>query len=55
MLNVIENVYVTTFEAETYSAFVPELQHELENAARKRLDDTLIDSDGSGPQTDRPS
>jgi nucleotide-binding universal stress UspA family protein len=33
---------------------VPELQHELENAARKRLDETLIDSDGSGPQT-RPA
>jgi nucleotide-binding universal stress UspA family protein len=54
VLNVIENFYVTTFGAETYSAFVPELQHELENAARKRLDETLIDSDGSGPQT-RPA
>ena len=54
VLNVIENFYVTTFGAETYSAFVPEMQRELEDAARKRLDETLIDSDGSGPQT-RPA
>jgi nucleotide-binding universal stress UspA family protein len=54
VLNVIENFYVTTFGAETYSAFVPEMQRELENAARRRLDEALIDSDGSGPQT-RPA
>jgi nucleotide-binding universal stress UspA family protein len=51
VLHVIENFYVTTFGAETYAAFVPEMQRELEDAARKRLDETLIDSDGSGPQT----
>jgi nucleotide-binding universal stress UspA family protein len=54
VLNVIENFYVTTLGAETYAAFVPEMQRELENAARKRLDETLIDSDGSGPPT-RPA
>jgi nucleotide-binding universal stress UspA family protein len=54
VLNVVENFYVTTFGAETYAAFVPEMQRELENAARKRLDEALIDSDGSGPAT-RPS
>jgi nucleotide-binding universal stress UspA family protein len=50
-LNVVENFYVTTFGAETYAAFVPEMQRELETAARKRLDEVLIDSDGSGPPT----
>jgi len=51
VLNVVENFYVTTFGAETYAAFVPEMQRELETAARKRLDEVLIDSDGSGPAT----
>jgi nucleotide-binding universal stress UspA family protein len=54
VLNVVENFYVTTFGAETYAAFVPEMQRELETAARKRLDEALIDSDGSGPAT-RPA
>src|SRR5437899_372037 len=31
VLNVIENFYVTTLGAETYAAFVPEMQRELEN------------------------
>ena len=51
LLNVVENFYVTTFGAETFAAFVPDMQRELENAAHKRLDEALIDSDGSGPAT----
>jgi nucleotide-binding universal stress UspA family protein len=51
VLNVVENFYVTTFGAETYAAFVPDMQREIESAARKRLDEALIDSDGSGPAT----
>lgn len=49
VLNVVENFYVTTFGAETYAAIVPEMQRELETAARTRLDESLIDSDRSGP------
>jgi nucleotide-binding universal stress UspA family protein len=49
VLHVAENVYVTTFGAETYAAIVPEIQQEIEKAARKRLDEALIDSDHSGP------
>lgn len=49
VLNVVENFYVTTFGAETYAAVVPEMQREIEVAARKRLDEELIDSDRSGP------
>jgi nucleotide-binding universal stress UspA family protein len=51
VLNVVENFYVTTFGAETYAAFVPDMQREIESAARTRLDEALIDSDGSGPAT----
>jgi nucleotide-binding universal stress UspA family protein len=51
VLNVVENFYVTTFGAETYAAVVPEMQHELEGAARKRIDELLIDSDRSGPRS----
>ena len=50
VLNVAENVYVTTFGAETYAAIVPEMQQEIENAAKKRLADAVIDSDGSAPR-----
>jgi len=51
VLHVAENMYVTTFGAETFAAVVPEMQQEIEAAARKRLDEALIDSDGSGPRT----
>ena len=51
VLHVAENAYVTTFGAETYAAIVPEMQQEIETAARKRLAEAVIDSDGSGPRT----
>ena len=51
VLHVAENIYITTFGAETYAAVAPDLQHELEEAARVRLNELVIDSDGSGPRT----
>jgi nucleotide-binding universal stress UspA family protein len=51
VLHVAENAYVTTFGAETYAAIVPEMQQEIETAAKKRLADAVIDSDASGPRT----
>jgi nucleotide-binding universal stress UspA family protein len=51
VLHVAENVYVTTFGAETYAAMAPDLQRELEDAARARLGELVIDSDHSGPPT----
>jgi nucleotide-binding universal stress UspA family protein len=51
VLHVAENIYVTTFGAETYAAMAPSLQRELEDAARARLDELVIDSDRSGPPT----
>ena len=51
VLHVADNVYLTSFGAETYAAIIPELQRDLEEAARKKLDELLIDSDKSGPLT----
>jgi nucleotide-binding universal stress UspA family protein len=51
VLHVAENIYVTTFGAQNYAAVAPDLQRELEEGARVRLNDLVIDSDGSGPHT----
>jgi nucleotide-binding universal stress UspA family protein len=51
VLHVAENIYITTFGAETYAAMAPNLQGEIEDAARARLEERLIDSDHSGPPT----
>jgi len=51
VLHIAENIYVTTFGAETYAAVAPDLQRDLEEAARARVDELLIDSDGTGPHT----
>ena len=51
VLHVAENVYVTTFGADTYAAIVPEMQEEIEAGAKKRLAEAVIDSDNSGPPT----
>jgi nucleotide-binding universal stress UspA family protein len=50
VLNVAENVYVSAFGAETYASFAPDLQRDIEDAARRRLREAVIDSDGSGPK-----
>jgi nucleotide-binding universal stress UspA family protein len=51
VLHVAENIYITTFGAETYAAVAPDLQRQVEDGARARLDELLIDSDKSGPPT----
>jgi nucleotide-binding universal stress UspA family protein len=51
VLNVVENLFAGPFAAEAYSVLVPEMQKEVEAAARQRLHELLIDSDGSGPRT----
>jgi len=51
VLHVAENVSVSAFGAETYAAFAPDLQRELEESAHRRLADAVVDSDDSGPQT----
>jgi nucleotide-binding universal stress UspA family protein len=51
VLHVAENVYVTTFGAETYAAVAPDLQRALEESARQKIDELVMDSDRSGPRT----
>ena len=49
VLHVTENVYLQAFGSEAYIASVPDLQRDVDEAARKQLDGLLMDSDGSGP------
>ena len=51
VLHVADNIYLQSFGSETYAAIMPELQRDIEEAARKQLDERLIDSDKSGPPT----
>ena len=51
VLHVTENVYLRSFGSEAYVPAVPDLQTEVDEAARKQLDALVIDSDGSGPAT----
>lgn len=51
LVHVAENIFPHAFGAETYAAMAPELQRDIEEAARKRLHELLIDSDKSGPPT----
>jgi nucleotide-binding universal stress UspA family protein len=52
VVHVVENVYLGA-GAEGIVAIPPTLQEDVVDAARKRLDNLLIDSDGSGPSTRR--
>lgn len=50
LLHVADGLQLSAF-AEAYGEVVATLQAELETAARKRVDELLIDSDHSGPPT----
>jgi nucleotide-binding universal stress UspA family protein len=51
VLHVAQNVAIATVGAETFAAMAPRLQDDIEEAARARLNEALIDSDRSGPVT----
>ena len=51
VLHVTENIYFTPFGAEGYMALAPDLQRDIEDTARRRLHELVIDSDNSGPPT----
>jgi len=51
VLTVAENLAIATFGADTFAAVAPQLQEEIEAAARQTLDEALTDSDLSGPVT----
>jgi nucleotide-binding universal stress UspA family protein len=48
---VAQNIYLNAFGAESFASIAPVLQQELEETARKELDERLLDSDASGPPT----
>ena len=52
VVHVAEQIFLNA-GAESYASMAPDLQDELEASARARLDELLIDSDGSGPPTTR--
>ena len=52
VLHVADSIFQRTY-GETYGPLAVDMQHDLEEAARKQLDELLIDSDGSGPPTRR--
>jgi nucleotide-binding universal stress UspA family protein len=51
VLHVTEDIYGRAFGAETYIPSLPAVQGDVDEAARRQLDELLIDSDGSGPTT----
>ena len=51
VLTVAENLAIATLGADTFAAVAPQLQSEIEAAARQTLHEALIDSDHSGPVT----
>ena len=51
VLHVASNVFMSGFGAENYAAIAPDLQHQVEDDARRRLDELVVDSDKSGPPT----
>jgi nucleotide-binding universal stress UspA family protein len=51
VLHVVDTVSFTTLGAEAYASMTPDLQEQVEEAARTQLDERVMDSDGSGPPT----
>lgn len=51
VLHVTQNSYANAFGAQAWVAMAPDLQQQIEEDARRRLTDLLVDSDKSGPET----
>jgi nucleotide-binding universal stress UspA family protein len=51
VLHVVHDVFLSSYGSEFYIPADPNVQNEVNDAARRELDDLLIDSDGSGPAT----
>ena len=51
VLHVAHDLYLQTYGGEHFLAMVPEVQRQIENDARRRLDELVLDSDHSGPPT----
>jgi nucleotide-binding universal stress UspA family protein len=53
VLHVVDTVYPAMLGAEAYATMTPDLLEQAEDEARTRLDERVMDSDGSGPPTRR--
>jgi nucleotide-binding universal stress UspA family protein len=53
LVHVTQNVYTKAFGGETYTSLFPELQQDLDDAAREQLDRLLIDNDPDAPPCKR--
>src|SRR5213080_3125399 len=51
VLHVVQDVYLSTYGSEFYVPADPNVQHEINDAARKQLDDLAIDHDSGGAVT----
>jgi nucleotide-binding universal stress UspA family protein len=51
VLHVVQNIYIGTLGAENYAALAPDLQQQIEDDARRRVQELVFDSDKSGPAT----
>jgi len=51
VLHAVPNIYIGTLGAENYVALAPDLQGQIEDDARRRVDELVVDSDRSGPAT----
>ena len=49
ILHVVQDVYLASYGSEFYIPDDPNVQNQVNEAARKQLDGLAIDSDGSGP------
>ena len=51
VLHVVQNINLSAYAAENFASLDPGLQTQIEDEARRQLDELLIDSDKSGPPT----
>lgn len=51
VLHVAQDIYINSVGPENYAAMAPGLQGQIEDDARRRLTELLVDSDKSGPPT----
>jgi nucleotide-binding universal stress UspA family protein len=51
VLHVVPNIFLGTFRANDFTAIAPDLQQQVEDDARRRLHELVLDSDRSEPPT----
>ena len=51
VLHVVQDIYLSSYGSEFYIPDEPNMQNQLNESARRQLEDRAIDSDGSGPAT----